>query len=71
MKGRTPVAGIGNIFLGDDGFSVEVVSKLAKGKLPGMRLTALLVGAAAAVAAAYVVVTQLPDIKRYMEMCSM
>lgn len=29
------VAGIGNIFLGDDGFGVEVASRLAREKLPG------------------------------------
>ena len=28
------VAGVGNIFLGDDGFGVEVVSRLARSKLP-------------------------------------
>ncbi|MGH7848434.1 MAG: hydrogenase maturation protease, partial [Candidatus Binatia bacterium] len=28
------VAGIGNIFLGDDGFGVEVARELAKRKLP-------------------------------------
>lgn len=33
------VAGIGNIFLGDDGFGVEVVSRLARRKLPdGVRV---------------------------------
>ena len=31
---RVLVAGIGNIFLGDDGFGVEAVSRLARGKLP-------------------------------------
>jgi hydrogenase maturation protease len=29
MTGRTLVAGIGNVFLGDDGFGVEVVRRLA------------------------------------------
>jgi hydrogenase maturation protease len=33
-SGRILVAGIGNIFLGDDGFGVEVVSELAKVELP-------------------------------------
>ena len=28
------VAGIGNVFLGDDGFGVEVVARLAEGQLP-------------------------------------
>ena len=31
---RVLVAGIGNVFLGDDGFGVEVVSRLARSKLP-------------------------------------
>lgn len=31
---RVLVAGIGNIFLGDDGFGVEAVTRLARGKLP-------------------------------------
>ncbi|MEU1277983.1 hydrogenase maturation protease [Streptomyces sp. NPDC005805] len=31
---RTLVAGIGNIFLGDDGFGVETVRRLAAGPLP-------------------------------------
>lgn len=31
------VAGIGNVFLGDDGFGVEVVRRLA-GRLPGVRV---------------------------------
>jgi hydrogenase maturation protease len=31
---RTLIAGIGNIFLGDDGFGVEVVARLAGRKLP-------------------------------------
>jgi hydrogenase maturation protease len=30
MTGRTLVAGIGNVFLGDDGFGVEVVRRLAR-----------------------------------------
>ena len=34
------VAGIGNIFLSDDGFGVEVVSRLARAELPdGVRVT--------------------------------
>jgi hydrogenase maturation protease len=33
-KPRILVAGIGNIFLGDDGFGVEVVRRLAERKLP-------------------------------------
>jgi len=32
---RVLVAGVGNIFLGDDGFGVEVASRLAKCDLPG------------------------------------
>ncbi|WP_225447146.1 hydrogenase maturation protease [Streptacidiphilus sp. PB12-B1b] len=32
--GRTLVAGVGNIFLGDDGFGVEAVRALAAGPLP-------------------------------------
>jgi hydrogenase maturation protease len=32
---RILVAGIGNIFLGDDAFGVEVVQRLASGALPG------------------------------------
>jgi hydrogenase maturation protease len=35
MNGRFLVAGIGNIFLGDDAFGVEVVNRLAQRKLPG------------------------------------
>src|SRR5438105_826691 len=31
---RGLVAGIGNVFLGDDGFGVEVVARLAKRPLP-------------------------------------
>jgi hydrogenase maturation protease len=34
MTGRTLVAGIGNVFLGDDGFGVEVASRLARENLP-------------------------------------
>lgn len=34
MTGRVLVAGIGNIFLGDDGFGVEVVRRLAAHQLP-------------------------------------
>ncbi len=34
MKPRILIAGIGNIFLGDDGFGVEVVSRLASRALP-------------------------------------
>lgn len=34
MSRRVLVAGIGNIFLGDDGFGVEVVRRLAECKLP-------------------------------------
>ena len=32
---RILVAGIGNVFLGDDGFGVEVVARLARRALPG------------------------------------
>jgi hydrogenase maturation protease len=36
---RILVAGIGNVFLGDDGFGVEVVTRLARRRLPdGVRL---------------------------------
>jgi hydrogenase maturation protease len=39
MKGALLVAGVGNIFLSDDGFGVEVVSRLAGADLPaGVRL---------------------------------
>src|SRR5688572_30837607 len=39
MKRDTLVAGIGNIFLGDDGFGVEVVSRLRHAPLPsGVRV---------------------------------
>jgi hydrogenase maturation protease len=34
MKGKVLVAGIGNIFLGDDAFGVEVVQRLAQRPLP-------------------------------------
>ncbi len=34
MTGRVLVAGIGNVFLGDDGFGVEVVSRLPRADLP-------------------------------------
>ena len=34
MSGRVLVAGIGNVFLGDDGFGVEVVRRLAAVSLP-------------------------------------
>jgi len=34
VSGRILVAGIGNIFLGDDGFGCEVVRRLAKHELP-------------------------------------
>ncbi len=34
MSGRILVAGIGNIFLGDDGFGCEVVLRLAERELP-------------------------------------
>src|SRR5215470_4843730 len=34
MKGRVLVAGVGNIFLGDDGFGVEVAKRLAAAELP-------------------------------------
>ena len=33
-KGRTLVAGVGNVFFGDDGFGVEVARRLAEGPLP-------------------------------------
>jgi hydrogenase maturation protease len=35
MTERTLIAGIGNIFLGDDGFGVEVARRLAAEELPG------------------------------------
>jgi hydrogenase maturation protease len=39
MSGRTLVAGIGNVFLGDDGFGVEVVARLVREPLPpGVRI---------------------------------
>lgn len=34
MSGRILVAGVGNVFLGDDGFGVEVASRLAGEQLP-------------------------------------
>ena len=34
MNGSTLVAGIGNVFLGDDGFGVEVAARLARENLP-------------------------------------
>jgi hydrogenase maturation protease len=34
MNGRVLIAGVGNIFLGDDGFGVEVAGRLAKLDLP-------------------------------------
>lgn len=34
MRPRTLVAGIGNVFLGDDGFGVEVASRLSREALP-------------------------------------
>lgn len=34
MTGKLLIAGVGNIFLGDDGFGVEVASRLASVKLP-------------------------------------
>ena len=33
-RGRTLVAGVGNVFFGDDGFGVEVVRRLAELSLP-------------------------------------
>ena len=35
MSSNVLVAGIGNIFLGDDAFGVEVVNRLAQQRLPG------------------------------------
>jgi hydrogenase maturation protease len=35
MKERVLIAGIGNIFLGDDGFGVEVIKRLGSENLPG------------------------------------
>lgn len=35
MTGRVLVAGIGNLFLGDDAFGVEVTRRLAEESLPG------------------------------------
>ena len=34
MSGRTLVAGVGNVFLGDDAFGVEVVRLLAERPVP-------------------------------------
>jgi hydrogenase maturation protease len=34
VTGRMLIAGVGNIFLGDDGFGVEVASRLATARLP-------------------------------------
>jgi len=34
VTGRMLIAGVGNIFLGDDGFGVEVVGRLAQASLP-------------------------------------
>jgi hydrogenase maturation protease len=34
MTGKTLIAGVGNIFLGDDGFGVEVATRLAEADLP-------------------------------------
>ena len=34
MKGSVLVAGVGNIFLGDDGFGVEVARRLSAEPLP-------------------------------------
>lgn len=34
MQGRALVAGFGNLLLGDDGFGVEVVRRMAKERLP-------------------------------------
>jgi len=35
MSGNVLIAGIGNIFLGDDAFGVEVINRLAERPLPG------------------------------------
>jgi hydrogenase maturation protease len=35
MTGRMLIAGVGNIFLGDDGFGPEVANRLAEVRLPG------------------------------------
>jgi len=37
MDHRMLVAGVGNIFLGDDGFGVEVVKRLVRRTLPASR----------------------------------
>lgn len=34
MEGKVLIAGVGNIFLGDDAFGVEVVQRLAQRRLP-------------------------------------
>ena len=34
MKGKLLVAGIGNIFLGDDAFGVEVIKRLSRRQQP-------------------------------------
>jgi len=34
MTGRMMIAGVGNVFLGDDGFGVEVATRLASADLP-------------------------------------
>jgi hydrogenase maturation protease len=34
MTGKVLIAGVGNIFLGDDGFGVEVANRLASAELP-------------------------------------
>jgi hydrogenase maturation protease len=40
VKGRVLVAGVGNIFLGDDGFGVEVARRVAEAGLPdGVQVT--------------------------------
>jgi hydrogenase maturation protease len=39
VTGKTLIAGIGNVFLGDDGFGVEVAARLAQESLgPGVRV---------------------------------
>lgn len=35
MKGKVLIAGVGNIFLGDDAFGVEVLRRLSERALPG------------------------------------
>lgn len=39
MSGRVLVAGVGNVFFGDDGFGVEVVRRLGAMDLPGVTVT--------------------------------